>query len=351
MRDWAEDGHLVIGNARGPELLDLPGNPAPLVPLVGGGVDRHLLPRGGIGEEALGFALGVVGDDRIGRRQDIAQRPVVLLQLHHLRVRVIVLELQDVADVGAAPGIDGLVVVAHHHDVSAEPRQKRRDGVLGPVRVLVLIHQHVGEAALIGRQHLGEALQQQIGVQQHAVEIEGVGGLQALLHAGVHPCHGLVEGVGGHLFQVLGHHQAVFRLGDGKRDGLRVVLLGIQVQLLHEALHQALHVVLVVDGELPRAAHVFGVGPQDAPAHAVEGGHPHAAGVRPHQGIEALPHLVGRLVGEGDGKDLPGVHAQILHQVGDTVGEHPGLAGTGTGQHQQGAFGAEYRFALGRVQR
>lgn len=40
----------------------------------------------------------------------------VLLQLHHVGAGVVLLEVQDVLDVGATPGIDGLIVVPHDHD-------------------------------------------------------------------------------------------------------------------------------------------------------------------------------------------------------------------------------------------
>ena len=44
-------------------------------------------------------------------------RAVVLLQLDDGRVRVVALEVEDVAQVRAAPGVDALVVVTHHGQV------------------------------------------------------------------------------------------------------------------------------------------------------------------------------------------------------------------------------------------
>ncbi|MNP14133.1 hypothetical protein D3C76_1064460 [compost metagenome] len=55
------------------------------------------------------------------------------------------------------------------------------------------------------------------------------------------------------------------------------------------------------------------------------------------QGADALLHLAGGLVGEGHGDDVLGADAALLDQVGDLAGDHAGLAGTGAGQHQQGA--------------
>ena len=70
----------------------------------------------------------------------------------------------------------------------------------------------------------------------------------------------------------------------------------------------------------------LGVGAQDAHAHAVEGGHPHAAAARADQALQALAHLSGRLVGERDGQDLPWRHVQILQDVRDAVREHARFA-------------------------
>src|SRR3712207_3081837 len=53
--------------------------------------------------------------------------------------------------------------------------------------------------------------------------------------------------------------------------------------------------------------------------------------------IYPLLHLPGGLVGEGDRQDLAGLHAAGAEQVGDPVGQHPGLARAGTGDDEQRA--------------
>ena len=50
---------------------------------------------------------------------------VVLLQAQHARAREVVLEVEDVLDVGAAPGVDRLVLVADHRDVAPRPARRR----------------------------------------------------------------------------------------------------------------------------------------------------------------------------------------------------------------------------------
>ncbi len=83
----------------------------------------------------------------------------------------------------------------------------------------------------------------------------------------------------------------------------------------------------------------------------MEGGDDHPANpFLAHQLFDPLLHLAGRLVGEGDRQQLAGVDPPLLNQVGDTVGDHPGLARAGAGQQQQGAFGVANRGKLFLVQ-
>ena len=55
----------------------------------------------------------------------------------------------------------------------------------------------------------------------------------------------------------------------------------------------------------------------------------------PDQSADPLLHLVGGLVGERDGQDLERRDALAPDQVGDAVGEHPGLARARAGDDQQ----------------
>ena len=69
-----------------------------------------------------------------------------------------------------------------------------------------------------------------------------------------------------------------------------------------------------------------------------------------HQLADPLLHLVGGLVGEGDRQDRVGRHLEVADQMGDPVGEHPGLARTGPGDHQHRPVGGGDRLALGGIE-
>ena len=73
-------------------------------------------------------------------------RAIVLLQPDDVVDPELALEIAHVADLGAAEGVDGLVVVADREHRRVRPRQQLQPQVLQDVGVLELVHQNVAEA-------------------------------------------------------------------------------------------------------------------------------------------------------------------------------------------------------------
>src|SRR3546814_5112035 len=96
----------------------------------------------------------------------------------HRGTRKVLVELQDVADLGAAPAVDRLVVVADAADVLVRLRQQPQPEILRDVGVLVLVDQQVAEPLLIVLQDLRAGLEQRQVVHQQVAEIGGVLGDQ-----------------------------------------------------------------------------------------------------------------------------------------------------------------------------
>ena len=116
---------------------------------------------------------------------------------------------------------------------------------------------------------------------------------------------------------------------------------------LDQLLDQAHDIVGIQDGERGFQAHQFGMAAQKLHADRMERAHPrHAFDGAADENADALLHLAGRLVGEGDGEDLRGEGAAGGKDMGDAGGEHAGLAGAGAGQHQNRAVERFHRFAL-----
>ena len=108
----------------------------------------------------------------MGRVEDQLGRAVVLLELDDRRVGVVALEVEDVADVGAAPAVDRLVVVADDREVAVLRGERPDPEVLRPVRVLVLVDVEVAPAILVAGEDVGRLVEQPDGLEEEVVEVE-----------------------------------------------------------------------------------------------------------------------------------------------------------------------------------
>ena len=123
------------------------------------------------------------------------RRTIILLQADNLCFGKIFLELQNVADVRASPGINRLVLVADGADVVVRPGKHPHELILRTIGVLILIHQHVLKAAVVVFADRGHCFQQTYGFEQQVVEIQGVGLEQLLAVLLVNLRHALGLGI------------------------------------------------------------------------------------------------------------------------------------------------------------
>ena len=135
--------------------------------------------------ELLVLARLVAADDRMCRIQDQLRGAVVLLQLDDRGLGVVALEVEDVAQVRAAPGVDRLVVVAHDARFRWRRREMADPQVLRPVRVLVLVDVQVAPPLLVVGQHVGRLVEQAHGLVEQVVEVERAAALSRSRSAGV----------------------------------------------------------------------------------------------------------------------------------------------------------------------
>ena len=108
------------------QRLDLLADRARLFLGVPAGGDLHLLARLVLGAQRLAEPALVVGDQVRGGGEDVGGAAVVALEPDDLGAGKILLEAQDVVDLGAAPAVDRLVVVADAADVLGRARRLRR---------------------------------------------------------------------------------------------------------------------------------------------------------------------------------------------------------------------------------
>ena len=131
-----------------------------------------LLPHG---DALLGNTAFITGDEGIGGIHYILGGAVVSLQAEEFCPGEILLEIQDVLDLGAAEAIDGLGVVSHHADVPVPCSQLEEDEVLGHVCVLVLVHKDMVKAGRYILKRLRRLLKEDIHIEENIVEVHDAG--------------------------------------------------------------------------------------------------------------------------------------------------------------------------------
>ena len=199
--------------------------------------------------------------------------------------------------------------------------------VLDAVGVLVLVDQHVA------RSGAGSARAPRGSARRAATVCSSRSPKSSAFALGEHALVGRVElgrllgleivrGLG----RARGQPALVLPLVDAPAQPARIVLLRVLAVAAQRLLRGGERVVLVVDREAAREAEVAGVAPQDPHAGRVEGRDPDALRLGAEQLLDALAHLAGGLVGEGDGEDLLGRDAAGADQVRDAVHQHARLA-------------------------
>ncbi|MNM29021.1 hypothetical protein D3C81_395510 [compost metagenome] len=280
--------------------------------------------------------MRIVGDQHVGAAQDAAGGAVVLFEHDDLQGGVVLLEQHQVLGARTTPGVDRLVVVAHHGELVAHADQHFHQQVLAGVGVLVFVHQQVTHAVLPALQHLGVLLEQLDRLQDQVVEVHRVERLERALVVGVDDGGGLLARVA-RLFQGLRWQDQVVLPGtDHVLDLVDAVVAGIL--FLHDVRQQRLDVGLVEDRETRLVAQALVFLADDVQAQVVERTHGQAtAFARAQQGGDPLLHLARGLVGEGHRHDVLGTDAAVLDEVGNLARDHAGLARACTGEHQKRA--------------
>ena len=293
-----------------------------------------------LAEDVLSDLSFVLANKTVCRLHDELRRAIVLLQLEELCVLILLLEVQNVIDVGTTEAVDALRIVTHHTDTPMLPRQLQHNLLLRIVGILILIHQHVFETVDVLLTDILMMAEEQEGLHQQVVEVHGVR-LTASLHVPIiyirHLWPFLLCIVGSprarHI--LLRHEQMVLSHRDAIGHRRRLIGLVVQLHLLDDTLDQRPRVGLVVDGEIAVEADDFRLGTQDAGKDRVERSHlqPHGP-LLPYQPTDTLLHLACRLIGKGQRKNIPRSHIVMVQQVSNLVGQHTGLARACTSYHK-----------------
>ena len=229
--DAVHDGDVGPLVAVGHEALDLTDDELRLVVLVVALVDDDGDALAQLGEEVLLQPLPVGGDDLLGGLEDRLGGAIVLLEGDELGVVEVLLEAEDVADVGVAPRVDRLVGVTDDAEVAVFTRQLLGDLVLGDVGVLELVDHDVDVPVAVALGNVGVLAQERMGLEDEVVEVEGRGLREEVFIPLVDPMDDLLVVVG--LLESVALHAEELALGAGDRgeDVAGRELLGVDVKL------------------------------------------------------------------------------------------------------------------------
>ena len=178
------------------QLLDLPGDPLRLGPLVGERADLDLAfterrPRLQPLLRVGPFRLRDPLDDPVRSREDPGSRAEVRVEGKPYRRRAVgaaepLSELEQVEQRCASPAVDALIGVAHGRDREAAPEQPGDEVGLRHVGVLILVQHDGQEPGPVFPPHLGMGLDHPQGKADLIAEVDHAEFSLALLE----PCHG-----------------------------------------------------------------------------------------------------------------------------------------------------------------
>ena len=362
------------------DTADFVRDPAGLLLRIVRGIADDLVSRAECGPQFLRLAILVLCDHRIRRIQNRLCGTIVLLKHDGLRVREILFEILNIANIRATERVDGLVGITDDGDPRRSNRARaphsrigflaRIDAaqltyqhILRMIRVLVFVDENVAEPVSVILGHLWATLKQFHRAHDQIIEINGVRHGQAMLVLGIHHGDqfldvairdpvtadtGLIIAVHG-LQLVPPAGQRVLAIGNPAKDHARRIPLHVNVQIGADEFEQSFAISRVIYGEARFEADLITVSSQDAHACGVEGGDPHAFGFRAYKCGESFLHFRRGLVGEGDGEDAAGPET-MRQEPCDASGQHAGLARAGSRADEQCLSVIFDRFFLLRVE-
>ena len=328
-----QDGELAPGNFLGLlEVMDLGGDPFGFVLVVAAGPDAHVLAVAMLAPQLLEVRVRIFRDQGIGAAQDLPAAAVILFELDHLQARIVGGEPVEVFRIGAAPGIDALVVVAHAGQAAARAGEVFQQAVLRAVGILAFVHQQVADALAPGRGQVRIVFQQHQGQPDQIVEIHRVERAQALLVARIQGRSLALAQAARRFLRLLGRQAFVLGARDQAAQGFERILFQ---SARREILDDAHLVVAVEDREPAPQLRTLVLDLQEPQPQRMEGGNGQALGlVAPDPLGDTLAHFARGLVGEGDRGDVPGIVPAAGDQMRDFFRDHPRLAPAGTGENQ-----------------
>src|ERR1700730_8696051 len=106
---------------------------------------------------------------------------IVAFKTDDFRAGEVMLEPQDIVDIGAAPAVDRLVIIANAAKIAARLREKAQPEILNDIGVLIFVDENIAKPLLVMLQNFLALAKQPQAFEQKVAEIDSVENFQALL--------------------------------------------------------------------------------------------------------------------------------------------------------------------------
>ena len=348
------DRHFVISDAHLMQGLDVFHHPLGFLRAVLREMTDDRYAIGKHREQLLLDPLPVLPDQSIGHPEDLRRRTVILHHHDRLRARMMLVEVQQILHVRTAPGVDGLVRIAHDEEVMVVGAQHLHEPVLQRIDVLELVDLDVHEPLLpllrdvrmlledvetqndeiVVVDRKGFPLLVEIAVKEDVIHL---GRLEILLMQLIDRERDHVEEVA-RLRETLSHLKHI----SCTREGL---IPEREPPLLIDDLQHLIDVAVIEHHKALRIADRMAVLLQDVHTETMEGADI-ARVVITRQLMDPLPHLVGCLVREGHTEDVPRQHPELRHEIRETMRQRPRLPGSRPRDHTHEALRRRHRLKL-----
>ena len=247
---------------------------------------------------------GICGiDDNLGRT-------VVLFQTKDIMLRIILLEVKDILDLGASECIDGLRVITHDAEVTMELTQLLKYQILSDIRILILIDHDIVETARNRLEGGRIVAQKYVHVQQDVIEIHDSRlpalfriplvdvAYPRLLRRSVILKRIRVAAIG------LCRYEIVLRHRYPRKHILRLIYLIVELKLLQACLYGTYRIACIIYREGLGIPQRSGELAEESDEHRMEGSHIQSPGLPlTHHERNPFLHLGSRLLGKGQSQD------------------------------------------------
>jgi len=130
--------------------------------------------------QPLVFPIPILADNSEHRIENHLNKSIILLKTHNTCLTEVLLEVQNVTQIGTPPLINKLIRITHNNNVAMNFNKTANQQILQTIDILVLVHHHVLKLPNIKLAHLLEGFEELNHLQQKVIEVERVNVLENL---------------------------------------------------------------------------------------------------------------------------------------------------------------------------